>query len=93
MTDATPLQKLDDAIHEFFESTGVTADGKWITGWVIAASTARTDITDDALPLVTGAQYAFGPQTSTTDAAGLSRFLDVVLERAVWSMLNDTDDD
>jgi hypothetical protein len=91
VTADTPLQRLDDAVHEFFRETGVTDDGKWITGWVIAASTARTDHSIDDIPLVTGAQYALGPQTSTTDAAGLARFLDVVIERATWNMLSDDD--
>lgn len=89
MVDKTPLQKLDDAIHVFLEETGGLDQGKWVTGWVLGVSTARVEPGEDLVPLVTGAQYAIGPQTSTTDAAGIVRFLDIVLERATWSMLSD----
>ena len=92
--ETSPLQTLDDAIHTFFKDTGVLEDGAWITGWVIGASTARVDAEPgENLPLVTGAQYALGPQTSTTNAADIIRFLDVVLERATWDMLNGDDDE
>lgn len=93
MADLTPLQKLDDAIHDFLKETGSLDNGKWVTGWTLGISTARVDPDGENVPLVTGAQYALGPQTSTTDAAGIVRFLDVVLERATWAMLNDGDGD
>lgn len=88
MPDQTPLEKLDDALHAYFEETG-TEDGRFLTGWIIGMSTARITADDEqSIPLVTGAQYSIGPQTSTTDAAGIVRFLEVVMERAHWQMLN-----
>lgn len=90
--EQTPLEKLDDAIHEFFAATQ-TVEGKVITGWTLGCSTSRLnpDAADDEDTRATGATYALGPQTSVTDAAGIVRFLDVVIERATWSMLNDGD--
>ena len=89
----TPLERLGAAIETFLRETdGIEASG-FITGWVLAASTARVQTDDDeALPLVTGSQYALGPETSITNAAGLTKFLDIVLERATWQSLNDPDD-
>lgn len=88
MPDQTPLEKLDDAIHTFLTETS-TADGRFLTGWIIGMSTARISTDDEqSLPLVTGAQYSMGPQTSITDAAGIVRFLDIVMERAHWQMIN-----
>jgi len=95
MPDQTPLEKLDDAIHTFVAETG-TNDGRFLTGWIIGMSTARVSADDEqSVPLVTGAQYSIGPQTSTTDAAGIVRFLEVVMERAHWRMIDagETDDD
>lgn len=85
---STPLERLDDAIHAFIAETG--GEGKAITGWVLGCSTSRIEVSeDDSLPLVTGATYSFGPQTSTTDAGGIVQFLSVVIERAHWGMLAD----
>ncbi|ALJ22062.1 hypothetical protein [Microbacterium sp. No. 7] len=92
--NANPLQALDDAIHDYLRATSDVKDGTWITGWVLGISTSRIDSTDDTMrPRVTGAQYALGPQTSTTDATGLAAFLNVVMERATWAMLNNDEDD
>jgi hypothetical protein len=92
MSSATPLERLDDAVHAFLEETG--QGHKAVTGWVLGISTSRVEASDDGetIPLVTGAQYALGPQTSTTDAGGLVQFLGVVLERAHWRMLNEDDE-
>lgn len=79
---STPLQRLDDAIHQFLTETGELVDGKWVTGWILSASTARVEDGGEHLPLVSGAQYALGPQTSITDAAGLARFITQVVDRA-----------
>jgi hypothetical protein len=90
---ATPLERLDEAIHAYLDETGQAH--KAINGWVVGISTSRVEASDtgDVLPLVSGAQYALGPQTSTTDAAGLAQFLSVVMERAHWHMLNAGDED
>lgn len=90
MSDRTPLEKLDDAIHEFLAETD--DGGKAITGWVVGMSTSRIQVEDDEyLPRVTGQSYALGPQTSMTDAAGIVQFTGVVLEREFWASLADGD--
>lgn len=88
---STPLEKLDDAIHEYVES--LSDKDKTITGWVLGIATSRLDPSYDgsALPTLTGAQYSIGPQTSVTHAGGLVQFLSVAIEKATWQMLNDGD--
>jgi hypothetical protein len=92
VSDSTPLERLDSAIHEFLRETEQLDDGRFVTGWVIGTSTARLQADDDdALPLVTGATYALGPQTSTVQLAGLAQFLAIVAEKATWQQLSDDD--
>lgn len=94
MADESPLERLGTAIEEFLRTTDSLEDHAFVTGWVIAASTARVQVEDDrALPMVTGAQYAIGPETSITQAGGLADFLAVVTERAMWSMLRESEED
>ncbi|WDH77921.1 hypothetical protein PTQ19_10345 [Microbacterium esteraromaticum] len=84
----TPLQRLDDAIHNFVEQTG--GEGKTVSGWVLGTATSRIDFSDDdLLPLRSGETYAIGPQTAVVTAAGLARFLSVTIEHA---MLDANDD-
>lgn len=91
---ATPLERLGDAINDFLRETESIGPNGFVTGWVLAASTARVQSDDsEMLPLVTGSQYALGPETSVTNAAGLTKFLEIVLERAQWQMLNEPDED
>jgi hypothetical protein len=90
----TPLEKLDDAIHEFLRETNHSEDDRMITGWALAASTSRIQVEDDtALPLVTGSTYTIGPQTSIIQFAGLAQYLEVVAEKAMWQQLSDADED
>ena len=90
----TPLQKLDNAIQEFFQETDQLSEGRFVTGWALGASTARIQSdTDDFLPLVTGATYSLGPQTSIVQFAGLAKYLDVVAEKATWEQLSGSDDE
>lgn len=89
-TDQTPLEKLADAVREFFDSDPDMAEGTFVTGWAVVVSTARIQSENpDALPLVDGARYALGPETSAVQAAGLAAFLNVVVERATWRMLSE----
>lgn len=89
----TPLQKLDDAVHEFLRETEQLGDSAFVTGWAIAVDKARVQSNDDqSLPLVHGMTYVFGPQTSVVQLAGPSRYLDVVAERAMYASLNSNDD-
>lgn len=90
----TPLQKLDNAIEEFFRETEQLEDGGFITGWALGVSKAKiqSDV-ESALPLVSGMTYAFGPQTQVAQLAGLARYLDIVAEKAMWQSLEEDDDD
>jgi hypothetical protein len=93
VADQTPLERIDSAIEQFLRETDQLQDGAFVTGWVLSASKARIQSDDESsLPLVTGATYALGPQTSTALAAGLVKFLDVI-EKATWRMLSEDDED
>ena len=90
----TPLQKLDNAIEEFFRETEQLDGGGFITGWALGVSKARIQAEDEtALPLVSGLTYAFGPQTNVDQLAGLAKYLDIVAERAMYQSLGEGDDD
>lgn len=92
--DLTPLDKLNNAVHEYWRALQQEDNEgpALVTGWVIGFSTVRFHAEDtDALPEITGMQYAIGPQTSVAESAGLTQFLRLVHERVVWQML-DTDD-
>jgi hypothetical protein len=39
VSDSTPLERLDSAIHEFLRETEQLDDGRFVTGWVIGTST------------------------------------------------------
>lgn len=87
-TDQTPLERLADAVREFFDTDPSMPEGTFVTGWAVIVSTARIQSENpDALPMVDGARYALGPETSAVQAAGLAAFLNVVVERATWQML------
>jgi hypothetical protein len=90
----TPLQKLDNAIEEFFRETEQLGDGGFITGWALGVSKAKIQAAyEDRLPLVSGLTYAFGPQTNVDQLAGLAKYLDTVAEKAMWASLDDDEDD
>lgn len=94
MSEQTPLEKLDDAIQQFLQETDQLADGTFVTGWAIGVSTARLQADDEqSLPMVTGAAYSLGPQTSIVQLAGLAKYLEVVAEKATWEQLTNSDDD
>lgn len=83
-----PLQKLDDAIEEFFRETGQLDDGGHITGWALGVSKAKVQPDESMLPLISGMTYAFGPQTQIAQLAGLAKYLDLVAEKAYWQSLD-----
>jgi hypothetical protein len=84
------LQKLDEAINEFLSETDQLDDGTFVTGWAIGVATARLQADDDtALPMVTGATYTLGPQTSIIQLAGLAKYLEIIAEKATWQQLSD----
>ena len=83
-TPRTPLEKLDDAIHEYIEATseakGDTDSTRAVAGWVLGVETTALVQQDDALPLGDAQWYASGPQTTTTQAIGLARYVAGVYE-------------
>ncbi len=86
----TPLQKLDDAVHEFLRETEQLDEGAFVTGWAFGVARARVQSDmPQALPLAHGMTYALGPQTSIVQAAGLAKYLDVVSEKAMWQDLSE----
>jgi len=86
----TPLQKLDDAVHEFLRETEQLPEGGFVTGWALGVARARVQSEEaDMLPLAHGMTYAFGPQTSVVQLGGLAKYLDVVAEKAMWQDLSD----
>lgn len=89
----SPLQTLDDAIHEFLQTTD-QLNGGHVTGWALGISTARLQTDDpDSLPMVSGMTYVFGPQTSVIQLAGLAKYLDLVAEKGMWQTLTPDDND
>lgn len=94
MTDLTPLEVLDAAVEAFLHSTDQLDQGAFVTGWAIGISTARVQADDHtALPMVTGARYTLGPQTSVIQLAGLAKYLEIIAEKATWEQLSDDDND
>lgn len=91
MTDATPLQRLDDAIHEFAQALGNEGT---VSGWVLAYESTRITSEDGVVPLVHNAGYSIGPATSPAAADGLASALaDLCRVQTVYSMNADQDDD
>lgn len=94
MSEPTPLQVLDDAVETFLRATDQLGEGGFVTGWAIGVSKARIQADDDAsLPMVSGATYVFGPQTSIIQLAGLAKYLEVIAEKVTWQQLSDSNDD
>ena len=94
MAEMTPLERLDAAVETFLHETDRLKQGGFVTGWALGVSTARVQADDDtALPMVSGATYTLGPQTSIVQFAGLAKYLEVVAEKVAWHQLSDSDDD
>lgn len=91
--DRTPLQRLDDAVHDFAAATGCEGT---VGSWVLAYETSRVQAADDsALPLVYGSNYSIGPATSPATAVGLGRYVAAVVEQHLLdsTALDEEDDD
>jgi hypothetical protein len=94
MADRTPLEVLDAAVETFLRDTDQLNHGAFVTGWALGVATARVQAEDDeVLPMVTGARYTLGPQTSLVQFGGLAKYLEVVSEKAIWNHLSETDAD
>ena len=94
MTDLTPLEKLDDAVHEFYayliEEEGAQGN---ISGWVLAYQSSKINPDSTLLPLSFGSEYTMGASTSPETAMGLAHLTAARLERALVFSDNGDDDD
>lgn len=89
----TALDRLTEAVHDYFDSIGLR-EGTYLTGWAVVASTGRIQSEHPEYgPMVPGFQYVMGEGTSPMQAAGLARFLDVAMERVAYQMLTDPGED
>jgi hypothetical protein len=88
MEEQTPLEKLDDAVHEFFAALGHEGN---ISGWVLAHQSSKLNADSMLLPLSFASDFTMGASTSPETAMGLAHLTAARLERAlVFS--DDTDD-
>jgi len=89
---STPLEKLDDAVHEYLESLDLQ-EGTFVRAWAVGIETGRIQTEmPEALPLADGMQYAFGPQTSIVQVSGLAKFLQTLAENRMYYALNHSDE-
>lgn len=83
MNDKTPLEKLDDAVHEYIKATTDEDPSRSVAGWALGIETTALVVSDGALPLADAQHYVFGPQTTVGQAIGLGRFVANVLEQYI----------
>lgn len=84
MAERTPLEALDDAIHEYIRAVVGENDTRAVAGWVVGIETTSLIFEEDALPLADAQHYASGPQTTVSQAIGLSRYVAGVYE--TWAV-------
>ena len=77
MTERTPLQKLDDAVHEFIEEVG---DEGVPSGWVLTWQASKLTNIPDLIPLAFSSDFTMSAGTSPELAVGLSRITQRRLE-------------
>jgi hypothetical protein len=83
---ATPLEKLDDAVHEYVAS--LRGDGA-LAAWVVTYQLTKIVDEPDCLPLASRTDYTISPSGNVEVAVGMLRLTSKLLERAV---LDDGDD-
>ncbi|QWY83790.1 hypothetical protein SEA_PERMAG_2 [Microbacterium phage PermaG] len=84
MTEQSPIEKLQEAVDEFFRTIDPEDELGMLTG--VAVVVEYKSFTDDpgVLPVADRNLYALGANTSTATAAGLAQYLRIVTERAMW---------
>lgn len=75
MSELTPLQKLDDAVHEYIRATTEADENRAVAGWALGIETTAIVFEDGAIPLADAQHYVVGPQTTTAQAIGLARYV------------------
>ncbi|WKW85396.1 hypothetical protein SEA_MILANI_2 [Microbacterium phage Milani] len=84
MSDQSPIEKLQDAVDEFFRSIDPDDELGMLTGVVVVVEYKSFIDEPDAMPVADRNLYALGANTSTATAAGLTQYLRIVTERAMW---------
>jgi hypothetical protein len=92
MTDRTPLEKLDDAVHEYIKETTGEDPSRSVAGWALGIETTALVFEENALPLADAQHYVFGPQTTISQAVGLGRFVANVLEQHIVNRALENED-
>ncbi|QGH80660.1 hypothetical protein SEA_SBLACKBERRY_2 [Microbacterium phage SBlackberry] len=84
MTEQSPIEKLQEAVDEFFRVTNPDDELGMLTGVAVIVEYKSFTDDPDAMPVADRNLYALGANTSTATAAGLAQYLRVVSERAMW---------
>lgn len=76
MSDQTPLEKLDDAIHEYIAATTPRDDTRTVSGWALGIETTAINSNPElGVALMDAQHYVTGPQTTSGQAIGLGRYV------------------
>lgn len=78
MSELTPLEKLDDAIHTYFQECEHSGD---LTSWTLAWQSSRLSSNPDVLPLSFTSSFTMSASTSPETAMGLAHLTAARLER------------
>ena len=90
---ATPLEKLDDAIHEYMRETAGSDWNGAVAGWALGIETTAIVNDPDSVPLADAQWYCSGPQTTSTQAIGLGRYVAEVYETHIVNRTLYSDDE
>jgi hypothetical protein len=91
MTEKTPLEKLDDAVHEFIAAT--TDEGnRAVAGWALGIETSAINPDPElGVALMDAQHYVSGPQTTSAQAIGLAEFVASVYRTYITRQTLDED--
>lgn len=90
MSDPTPLQLLDDAVHAY-AATVDGEDGGAVGAWVLAYEATALIDEPGIQPLTHRQGYAIGPGTSSTSGEGLAASLAVLCRRVIVGSMSGGD--
>lgn len=95
MTARTPLELLDEAVHAYIAATTDEDETRAVAGWALGIETTAINSDPDDLPLMDAQHYVSGPQTTSSQALGLGRYVASVYETHITrlSLGLDKDDD
>jgi hypothetical protein len=82
MTEPTPLQRLDDAVHAYTAATDPDGNNAALGGWVLAFQTSYIEDNGPSFePITWAGNYAVSPGLSPFAAAGLATHVNNVIHR------------